>query len=171
MSTRTHILAAALVVAVTLASCGGGDDGGAAERPTVAELSVKFRNEIGTTPGQGGCIADVLVSSDISDEAMAEMYDTQLAQNEVPFTGLDLSDDDRRALGVLTDALGACLGQAPPTTAPTGPGSTEPGTTAPGSSEPGTTDDGATTAPAPPETGTGTSATTTPEPDAGADGG
>lgn len=148
MSIRTRTLATALVLTLAVAAaCGGDDDGSSGERPTVDQLSVKFRNEIGMTPGQSECVADLFVSSDISDGAVAEMYETQLAQNEVPFVGLDLDDDDREALGVLTDALGACLGQAPPTT--TTPGSTAPGATEPGASAPSASDPTATTAAAP----------------------
>ncbi len=137
MSIRTRTLAAALALSLTVlvAACGE-DDGGAAERPTVEQLSIKFRNEMGATPEQGECLAGYLVSSDISDEALAEMYAKQLPKSALPFADADLSKEDDDALGALGDDLNACIGKAPLTAPP--PASTLPPSSAPGSTAPAT---------------------------------
>lgn len=147
MSFRTRILAAALLVVLLLGAgaCGGDDEGGSGERPDASALAIKFRNEIGMTPAQAACTAEVLLGSDMSDATLAGVYDADLDANDPDlFRGVDLSTEDREALGVVAQDLTACVGIAPQTSAPpTAPPTST--STAPETSAP---DGSSTTAPA-----------------------
>ncbi|GMA31024.1 hypothetical protein [Litorihabitans aurantiacus] len=98
MSKRTLFLALPIAAAMVLSACGGG----AAERPSADELSSVFTEgaeELGLDgveiPQEAAdCLAEALVNSDVSDEALRAMADRD--------EDYDLSDEDET---VLTESL------------------------------------------------------------------
>ena len=109
---KKTLSAAFIVVALALTSaCGGGSDGGG-DRPTKAEVKTAITGEDsvfgGAIPDEAaGCVADVLVDSDVSDKTL-----DAIVKSDDDYKS---SKDDQKALTDVQSDFSKCLTPATPT--------------------------------------------------------
>lgn len=93
-SRLTTTAVALLAVAGILAGCGGNTG-----RPTVQEISELLREDDGgITQEQADCVAEEIVGSEVSDEGLRTLVES----NETDIENIDVSEEDVQAF---TDAL------------------------------------------------------------------
>ncbi|GGU06654.1 hypothetical protein [Nocardioides albus] len=104
---RPVVLAAvSLLTLFVLTACGGGEGGG--DRPSVADIEDQIAKSSGeqVTEEQSACLARTYYESDLSDEAVRLLVESEDVAEISPE---DLSEADQKASKELYDPLVKCL--------------------------------------------------------------